>query len=188
MCIRLLAALAGVLMLAGCESTANTHWEKIGYGPTLDYADAQCRIMATGTQQGMIAWGSPGYVAGAQLGNAIGNAVREAEFMKNCMTMQGWKRFPNAPKTTPASGSQSTAARKEVVAALALSNIADSCSFKLKSERRQALAEIRKSSDSTIIAEATREAQTRMNAEIATTSKTAACKKARGILGDMKWL
>ena len=98
--IRTIAALAlcGV-MVAGCESTANTHWEKIGYGPTLEYADAQCRIMAMGTQQGVIAWGSPGYVAGAQLGNAIGNAIREAEFMKNCMTMQGWKRMPNAVKS-----------------------------------------------------------------------------------------
>lgn len=108
--IRLMAAVAGVVMLAGCESTANTHWEKIGYGPTLDYAEAQCRIMAMGTQQGVIAWGSPGYVAGAQIGNAIGNAIREAEFMKNCMTMQGWKRMPNAPQhsTQPVKSSKQT--------------------------------------------------------------------------------
>lgn len=96
------AAGCAALILAGCQSTANTHWEKIGYGPTFDYAEAQCRIMATGTQQGVIAWGSPGFVAGAQLGNAIGNAVREAEFMKNCMTLQGWKRMPNAPQKAKA--------------------------------------------------------------------------------------
>jgi hypothetical protein len=96
--IRNIAALCAGLLLVGCESTANTHWERIGSGPTLEYADAQCRILATGTQQSMIAWGSPGYVAGAQLGNAIGNAIREAEFMKNCMTMQGWKRAPNGPQ------------------------------------------------------------------------------------------
>ncbi|MGN6307172.1 MAG: hypothetical protein ACTHNH_20335 [Mesorhizobium sp.] len=112
--LRTLAALASVAVLVGCESTTNTHWEKIGYGPTLDYAEAQCRIMAMGTQQGVIAWGSPGYVAGAQLGNAIGNAIREAEFMKNCMTMQGWKRMPNAPQQVKAT----TASHKTNISSL----------------------------------------------------------------------
>ena len=109
---QILGVLAGALLLAGCESTANTHWERIGYGPTLEYADAQCRIMAMGTQQGVIAWGSPEYVAGAQIGNAVGNAIREAEFMKNCMTMQGWKRVPNSPQRAQVAPSSPTPMQK----------------------------------------------------------------------------
>jgi hypothetical protein len=84
-----------VLALAGCQTSANSHWEQIGVGPTLEYANAQCSIMSASTQQGLVAWGSPSYVAGAQLGNALGNAIREAQFMKNCMILQGWKQVPN---------------------------------------------------------------------------------------------
>ncbi|MER8834579.1 hypothetical protein NKJ72_11690 [Mesorhizobium sp. M0045] len=103
---RMVAALAAALAIAGCQTSANSHWEQIGYGPTYEYANAQCSIMSSSTQQGMVAWGTPSYVAGAQLGNALGNAIRQAEFMKNCMVMQGWKQVPNAKvaaaKITPA--------------------------------------------------------------------------------------
>ncbi|WP_376704477.1 hypothetical protein RQ479_06275 [Mesorhizobium sp. ISC25] len=93
---RIVAALAAALAMAGCQTSANSHWEQIGYGPTYEYANAQCSIMSSSTQQGIVAWGTPSYVAGAQLGNALGNAIRQAEFMKNCMVMQGWKQVPNA--------------------------------------------------------------------------------------------
>ncbi|PDQ20771.1 hypothetical protein CN311_12205 [Mesorhizobium sanjuanii] len=65
----------------------------------MEYANAQCNIGAMGVDRGMVAWGTPSYVAGAQLGNAIGNAIRQAEFKKNCMIMQGWKQVPNTQKS-----------------------------------------------------------------------------------------
>lgn len=89
---RKLGILGLLVAVAGCQSSYT--YERIGYGPTLEVSEAQCRIMATGTQQQVIAWGSASYVAGAQLGNAIGNAIREDAFMRDCMILQGWKRQP----------------------------------------------------------------------------------------------
>jgi hypothetical protein len=96
--LKVLAAIAACFAVAGCVSgnDPNKHWEKIGPGPTYDYADAQCRIMAQQTQTGIYAQGTAQFVAGAQIGNAIGNAVRMEQFYGNCMTMSGWKKFPNA--------------------------------------------------------------------------------------------
>ncbi|MER8369453.1 hypothetical protein [Mesorhizobium sp. M1378] len=112
---RMVAALAAALAIAGCQTSANSHWEQIGYGPTYEYANAQCSIMSSSTQQGMVAWGTPSYVAGAQLGNALGNAIRQAEFMKNCMVMQGWKQVPNArPTMAKADGTTSFKPNPEI--------------------------------------------------------------------------
>ncbi|MFS8050434.1 hypothetical protein [Rhizobium sp. BR 314] len=33
-------------------------------------------------------------MAGAAIGNALGNAIREDQFMRQCMTMSGWRRVP----------------------------------------------------------------------------------------------
>lgn len=90
-----LALLAGgtLLALAGCQS-ANVTYERIGPGPTLAYSQAQCDNASMAVEQGMFAMGSASYVAGAQLGNAIGNAIRKQQFVKNCMTMNGWQAVP----------------------------------------------------------------------------------------------
>jgi hypothetical protein len=71
----------------------NRRWADLGI------RQRTCNIGAMGVEQSVVAWGSPSYVAGAQLGNAIGNAIRQAEFKKNCMIMQGWKQMPNAKKS-----------------------------------------------------------------------------------------
>ncbi|RJG40828.1 hypothetical protein [Mesorhizobium sp. DCY119] len=80
--------------LAGCQSSANMRWVRIGYGPELEVANAQCEIASMSVERGVVAWGSPSYVAGAQLGNAIGNEIRKAQFKKQCMILQGWKQEP----------------------------------------------------------------------------------------------
>lgn len=98
--ITYLPALVGVLMLGGCQTTGSTQWVKYGPGPDYDYAKAKCEIGAMGVEQGVVAWGSPGYVLGAQLGNAIGNEIRKAEFTDRCMVMHGWKRMQVQPGTT----------------------------------------------------------------------------------------
>jgi hypothetical protein len=49
---------------------------------------------------GYIAIGSPAFVAGAGIGNAIDNAVAQDQFMKNCLILQGWKRIPSGQKAT----------------------------------------------------------------------------------------
>jgi len=100
--------------LAGCQSSANMKWVKIGYGPELEFANAQCEIASMSVERGVVAWGSLGYVAGAQLGNAIGNEIRKAQFKKQCMILQGWKQEPaRHPSMGPAPGASAAAQRQQ---------------------------------------------------------------------------
>jgi hypothetical protein len=100
---------ASGIALAGCETNSGPY-VRIGPGPELAYAEAQCNILAMNTGRGVIAWGSPNYVAGAQIGNAIGNAIRAEEFKKNCMVMEGWARGPSVEQQRAAA--RRTTARK----------------------------------------------------------------------------
>ena len=84
-----LAALAGLLVAAaGCVQHI---WAP---GPdaqgTFDEQSARCRLLARAGERGYIAFGSSGYVAGATIGNAIGNAVRAQADFNDCMTASGW--------------------------------------------------------------------------------------------------
>lgn len=89
--MRTIIAGLGLLVLTGCQS--NFIYEPIVPNPpNLEMANARCQMMSSSAEQGMIAWGNPNYVAGAQLGNAIGNAIRVDQFMQQCMTIQGWRR------------------------------------------------------------------------------------------------
>ena len=65
---------------------------QIGYGPSFDVAHAQCEMQKGSVDQGYIAIGSPGFVAGAGIGNAQGNLAAEDQYMKNCLILSGWKR------------------------------------------------------------------------------------------------
>lgn len=97
---RVVVACAGFLVIAGCQT--NYQYVRIGAGPELAYAQAQCEIMSGSVEQGVVAWGTPSYVASAQIGNALGNAIRVDQFMKNCMILQGWQRVPVATSTAAA--------------------------------------------------------------------------------------
>ncbi|MBB3937363.1 hypothetical protein [Aureimonas phyllosphaerae] len=74
-------------------------YERIGYGPELEYAKAECEIRALGTEQGYAAYGSAAFVLGSAIGNAIDNEVRKSGFMRNCMTLQGWRQVPRERST-----------------------------------------------------------------------------------------
>jgi hypothetical protein len=106
-----LAAVVAALPLAACTTTADqSAFEQIGYGPSFDYAKAHCGLHAGSAERGYFAFGSPSYVAGAQLGNAIGNAIRVEQFMQQCMVLQGWKR--KSTQQAKASTSTSTPTRQ----------------------------------------------------------------------------
>lgn len=96
--VRLLAGLLFASTLAGCQSSVE--YLKIGPGPDLAYAHAQCEILAMQTEQGYIAWGSAEHQIGAAIGNAISNDIRKAQFMRNCMVLQGYQQVPGKPPTT----------------------------------------------------------------------------------------
>lgn len=105
-------------MAAGLSSCATnyTYEPIIPNPPNMEMAQAQCQMLSASTQQGVVAWGSTSYVAGAQLGNAIGNAIRADQFVQQCMTASGWRRVqlpsqgapsakpPRQPKYSPLTG------------------------------------------------------------------------------------
>ncbi|CAN7332841.1 hypothetical protein [Rhizobium sp. LjRoot254] len=99
--MKLIVASCAALMLAGCQTgdpngpqaTKTKTWTQFAPGDVLEIADAKCRMQSNSVAQGMYAQGSPGFVAGAQLGNAIGNAIAMEQFYKQCMTISGWKQI-----------------------------------------------------------------------------------------------
>ncbi|MDX8525659.1 hypothetical protein RFM68_14175 [Mesorhizobium sp. MSK_1335] len=88
-------ALAAVAALCGCQTSNQADYMQIGYGPSFDVAHAQCELQKGSADQGYIAIGSPGFVAGAGIGNALGNLAAEDQYMKNCLILSGWKRAPH---------------------------------------------------------------------------------------------
>lgn len=95
-----LAALAGLLAVAGCVQHV---WAP---GPdahgTFAEQSARCRLMARADERGYIAFGSSSYVAGAAIGNAIGNAVRAQADFNDCMAASGWLAVDAAPASAEA--------------------------------------------------------------------------------------
>lgn len=93
---RISAAVAACLLASSCQTAGNgqMQWVQIQTGDVWDVADAKCKLYSQQYQQGLYAQGTPGFVLGAQLGNAIGNAIRVQEAYTNCMTIAGWKQVP----------------------------------------------------------------------------------------------
>jgi hypothetical protein len=83
--------------LAGCQSTI-TYEPIIPNPPNLEMTNARCNLMSSSAQQGYFAMGSQAYVAGAAIGNAIGNAIAVDNFMRQCMLMNGWRRVEGGQK------------------------------------------------------------------------------------------
>lgn len=88
-----LVGLAAITFTGGCQTSYT--YQRIGAGPELHIANARCEIMSTSVDQGVVAWGTPAQVLGAQIGNELANASRRDQFMKNCMILQGWARTPS---------------------------------------------------------------------------------------------
>jgi len=93
---RSLMVLCATVLLCGCQTNNQADYVQIGYGPSFDVAHAQCEMQKGSADQGYIAIGSPGFVAGAGIGNALGNLAAEDQYMKNCLILNGWKRAPHA--------------------------------------------------------------------------------------------
>jgi hypothetical protein len=78
------------LVLAGC---ANHNWvpgPNVNPQLTLEQQSAQCRMMARHGGTGFAAAGSPEFVAGAAVGNGVGNAVRAGADFNDCMLAAGY--------------------------------------------------------------------------------------------------
>jgi len=82
------ALLSCLLFLGGCSTYT---WAP---GPsaqgTYEQASGKCRLLASTDQTSFYAQGSTSYVAGAALGAAVGQAVRQQNDFNNCMLASGW--------------------------------------------------------------------------------------------------
>ncbi|MGV2123958.1 hypothetical protein ACQZ4R_12815 [Agrobacterium vitis] len=145
---RISAAVASLFLLAGCQST--TTYQPIVPNPeNIDIAMAKCQMLSSSTQQSMVAWGSPSYVAGAQIGNSIGNAIRADQFVQQCMTIQGWKQVsvstnpPPAPKTSfkPVTNPAETA-KINTIDMFAMRRVAEICKLPIRAEQKTLLKTI----------------------------------------------
>lgn len=92
-------ALGATVVLAGCQA----HYTKMTWVPIVpapvypvEMAMARCEMLSSSVDQGYFAMGSPGFVMGAGIGNAIANDMRRNDFVKQCMTLQGWRGVPQA--------------------------------------------------------------------------------------------
>lgn len=77
------------LLLTSC---ASYNWAPGPNAVTTDFnmQKAQCSLMARNGERGFVAVGSPSYVAGASIGNAIGEGVRTQTNFNDCMMATGW--------------------------------------------------------------------------------------------------
>jgi hypothetical protein len=85
---KLVALCVACVSLAACVSHT---WAP---GPTatkpFGQASGECKLLAMGANQGTFAFGSQAYVAGAMIGGAIGNAVRQNTAYNACLEAQGF--------------------------------------------------------------------------------------------------
>lgn len=100
--VKAFLALCASAALCGCQTSNQADYVQIGFGPSFDVAHAQCELQKRSADQGYIAIGSPAFVAGAGIGNALGNAIAEDQFMRNCLIINGWKRAPHGQEAPAA--------------------------------------------------------------------------------------
>jgi hypothetical protein len=87
-CLTVLVAFG--LLVSGCASHT---WAP---GPGMSAADfgpakARCSLMARHGGGDFSAYGTPSFVAGAAVGNAIGESVRAQQDFNDCMEASGWR-------------------------------------------------------------------------------------------------
>lgn len=96
--LKIVAVSFACASLASCQTNGTNgkkmEWVQFQPGYVFDVANARCNLYAQQFQQGVYAQGTPGFVLGAQIGNAIGNAIRVSEAHKQCMMIAGWKQVP----------------------------------------------------------------------------------------------
>ena len=84
----------GIVLLAivvsGC---ANRNWQpgpNVNPSLTFEQQEARCSIIARHGGIGFAAAGDPNFVAGAAIGNGIGNRIRASQDFDDCMLASGY--------------------------------------------------------------------------------------------------
>jgi hypothetical protein len=73
-----------VLLLTGCATKNWAEGPNVNRQLTKEQVEANCRMMARHGGTGFAAAGSPGFVAGAAIGNGVGNAAIAAQDFDDC--------------------------------------------------------------------------------------------------------
>lgn len=91
-----------VLALVALATPAYADYVRAKPGNDAAKAEAYCNMVARGSRQGFFAFGNPDFVAGAAIGNGLGNIIRQARTKQDCMTMLGyeWKKSGKKPRST----------------------------------------------------------------------------------------
>lgn len=80
-----------ILALIVTSTAAQAEYVKAKPGNDAARAEAYCNMVARGQQRGFMAFGNQDFVAGAAIGNGIGNLIRASLAKKDCMVMQGYE-------------------------------------------------------------------------------------------------
>ena len=182
---------ASCAALAGCQ-TNYTYEPIVSNPPNLEMTHARCEMMSAGTQQGYIAIGSQSYVAGAALGNAIGNAVAADNFIRQCMTINGWRRVTKSEDQQgsakgKSSGGITAEQEAKAVDILALAHIAELCKISIKSDKRSDLKALRQSLPADVLSKGRLFGEKTFNDNVKTMGRSGVCKKAAGMTKDVGW-
>lgn len=91
---------AALIACVGISACAPTIWDKPGGSQAeFNQDSARCRLFARGMNSGdFYAEGSPGFVASAAVGNAIGTAVNQQATYHDCMMAVGYS--PRSPASS----------------------------------------------------------------------------------------
>ncbi len=88
------------IFLVALSSVARAEYVKAKPGNEQAKAEAYCNMVARGSRQGFIAFGSSAYVAGAAIGNEIDNMIRQSMTKKDCMRYMGYEWVKKKGKPT----------------------------------------------------------------------------------------
>jgi hypothetical protein len=85
--------LAATLILAtACSPALAQEWKRIGKGPSLERAKAECDLMAMGYTRGFfLAAGDRDFLVASIFGSVVANAIAQRRVYTNCMTIKGWQ-------------------------------------------------------------------------------------------------
>jgi hypothetical protein len=86
------------LYLTGCVQKTWTHGPA-AMGKDFGSTNGQCKLVGMGAERGYAAFGNSYHVAGAALGNAIGNIIRTQAAYDACMEANGFIVVAPPPPT-----------------------------------------------------------------------------------------
>lgn len=110
-------AAAMTLGLSACQTTgAGVDYVKVGKGPALEAAKAECKTISDKAAHVVIGIGGPEAIAIGLIGTAIATAAKRAHVFEQCMTLQGYQKADARAAARPAPAPSPPTGQKPVSA------------------------------------------------------------------------